>query len=119
MIFKVFALSILISMLMFVILRKFSVKAAKFIIEFVLICGIVFVIWPDQLTALSNKVGIGRGADLVLYLLCLCFAATFLGAYHRSRLADRRFTELVRAIAIKEAVEPLSASSETAHRETP
>lgn len=108
MIFKIFAFLFLLTLLFFVIFRKFNVKVVKYIMEFVLSCGIVFVIWPEQLTAISNMVGIGRGADLILYLLCLFFAATFLGAYHRFREVDKRFTNLVRVMAIRDAAVPYS-----------
>ena len=40
----------------------------------VVLAGIVAVLWPDLTTIAANAVGVGRGADLVLYLLVTVFA---------------------------------------------
>ena len=37
----------------------------------VVLAGIVAVLWPDLTTTAANAVGVGRGTDLVLYLLVM------------------------------------------------
>lgn len=61
------------------------------------------VLQPDRLTWVANRLGVGRGTDLVLYLLVVAFIFGMLNFYLRFREIDRRFTELARTLAIREA----------------
>ena len=61
------------------------------------------VLQPDRLTWAANRLGVGRGTDLVLYLLVVAFIFGMLNFYLRFREIDRRFTELARTLAIREA----------------
>jgi hypothetical protein len=61
------------------------------------------VLQPDRLTEVANRLGVGRGTDLVLYLLVVAFIFGMLNFYLRFREIDRRFTELTRTLAIREA----------------
>lgn len=69
----------------------------------VLIFGIVAVVVPGAVTAVAHVVGIGRGADLVLYVLAVSFLLA--SAIFLQRLSDleRRYVELARRVAIDEA----------------
>ena len=58
---------------------------------------------PDDLTALAHVLGVGRGTDLVLYALVVAFTAGMFSMYQRFRVVDRRYTELARTVAIREA----------------
>jgi small membrane protein len=62
--------------------------------------GIVLVIYPDLASWIANRLGIGRGTDLLLYLfvvLGLFFAVTITSEIKR---LQRQVTELVRYIAL-------------------
>ncbi|MGE3285736.1 MAG: DUF2304 domain-containing protein [Pseudonocardia sp.] len=61
------------------------------------------VLRPDDLTAIAHAVGVGRGTDLVLYALVVAFMAATVSTYQRFRHVDRRYTELARTVAIREA----------------
>jgi len=61
------------------------------------------VVRPNDVTWMANRLGVGRGADLVLYLLVAGFALATLNTYLRFRELDRRFTDLTRTLAIREA----------------
>lgn len=65
--------------------------------------GAVFVIEPDWSTGVARLLGIGRGADLVLYLLVLATSWGFLSMYMRLRAVRRDMTVLVRRIALDDA----------------
>jgi hypothetical protein len=52
---------------------------------------------------LATAIGIGRGADVVLYLFVLAFLATAFYFYSRTVQLQRQVTQLVRHIAIQEA----------------
>jgi hypothetical protein len=61
------------------------------------------IVRPDDVTWVANRLGVGRGADLVLYLLVGAFVLAMLNTYLRFREMDRRYTELTRTLAIREA----------------
>lgn len=61
------------------------------------------VLRPDDLTRLANHLGVGRGADLLLYGLAMSAILLVVNTGLRFRAVDRRFTELVRAFALHEA----------------
>ena len=61
------------------------------------------IIRPNDVTWVANQLGVGRGADLVLYLLVAAFVLAMLNTYLRFREMDRRYTELGRTLAIREA----------------
>ncbi|WP_218601969.1 DUF2304 domain-containing protein [Pseudonocardia abyssalis] len=61
------------------------------------------VIRPDDLTALAQAIGVGRGTDLVLYALVVGFLSVTLNQYLRFQGVDARVTELARTLAVREA----------------
>src|SRR5690242_5094341 len=67
------------------------------------VANIYAVLRPDDLTALAHVLGVGRGTDLVLYALVVAFTAGMFSMYQRFRIVDRRYTELARSVAIREA----------------
>jgi hypothetical protein len=67
------------------------------------VVNVYAVMRPDDLSALAQLVGVGRGTDLVLYALVVAFMAGMFSFYQRFRIVDRRYTELARTVAIREA----------------
>lgn len=65
-----------------------------------------FAIWsiffPDVWTGLAKRVGIGRGADLILYGLVVAFFGFVVTTYKRFREMETRYTRLARRIALDE-----------------
>jgi small membrane protein len=66
--------------------------------------AIASVINPDLLTSAANDVGVTRGTDLVLYIFIVIFVATTIGTYFRFRAQERRLVDIVRAMAIRDAI---------------
>ena len=61
------------------------------------------VLFPEVLTSIANLVGVGRGADLLLYALVIVVLA-FMGSSYRNRKAfEAQLTQLARRMAIDEA----------------
>ena len=86
--------------------RKHNVRmqAGKRIGFFLFIALNVYaVLFPAHVTWAANLVGIGRGADLVLYLLIVAFVFGMLNTYLRFRGTSQQITELARAVALREA----------------
>jgi small membrane protein len=79
----------------------------RLILLFITASGILLVIYPNLATWIANLFGIGRGADLLLYLfvvLGLFFAVTITSEIKR---LQRQVTELVRFIALSNPVETI------------
>jgi hypothetical protein len=61
------------------------------------------IAFPNAVQEVATSIGIGRGADAVLYLFVLAFLGAAFYFYSRSVKLERRLTELVRHIAIQES----------------
>jgi hypothetical protein len=65
--------------------------------------GAVAIIWPRSTVVVARSLGIGRGADLLLYVSVLLMLVGFFYVYGRFRRLDRQITVLVRRLAIDNA----------------
>ena len=63
----------------------------------------VAVVWPGLTGRLARSLGIGRGADLVLYCTVVVMMIGFMMVYVRLRRVRRDLTLLVRQLAIENA----------------
>jgi hypothetical protein len=82
--------------------------------------GSIAVIWPHSTAVVAHALGIGRGADLVLYSSVLVMFVAFFYVYARFRKVERQLTLLVRRLAIQNAapgLPPSAASDATSHSE--
>jgi hypothetical protein len=61
------------------------------------------VVRPDDVTWVAHRVGVGRGADLVLYATVVAFVFVVINFYLRTREMERRITDLARAVALRDA----------------
>jgi hypothetical protein len=66
---------------------------------------VIAVLRPDWVSSVAHTLGVGRGTDLVLYLLAAAFVFVSVNTYFRFKTQENKFTELVRSIAIREAVD--------------
>ena len=65
-----------------------------------------FVIVPNTSSDIARFLGVGRGTDLLLYLVIFAGLHACLLLYIRARRIERKMTELVRALAIQNASAP-------------
>jgi len=72
----------------------------------VVLVGIVAVLWPDLTTTVANSVGVGRGTDLVLYLLVTVFAYSALTTAQRIHHLQHDITVLTRELALSQPAPP-------------
>jgi small membrane protein len=70
------------------------------------VVGIVAVLWPMLTTYVANAVGVGRGTDLVLYVLVVVFIYNAVATTQRIHGLERTVTALVRELAISRAIVP-------------
>lgn len=77
---------------------------------------IVAVIAPDLVTRVANLVGVGRGADLVLYVLAVAFLVTAIAQRQHLLDVEGRVAQLTRELALLEAapgrITPAASDSE-------
>ena len=64
----------------------------------------VIVLLPWTSTLIANLVGVGRGADFVIYLSIVGLAYLVFRLFMKIEDVEREITRLVRALAIEEAV---------------
>jgi hypothetical protein len=62
----------------------------------------VSVLSPSTLTWVANRVGVGRGTDLVLYGLVVVFLFVSIGVYQRIQHLEERIVRLTRTLALND-----------------
>lgn len=72
----------------------------------IVISGIIAVLFPLAVTSVANAVGVGRGTDLVLYVLVMVFLFTSVSLYQRVHDLETAITELARQMALQNAEAP-------------
>jgi hypothetical protein len=97
--------AVLILVMVFRYRQRVELRAGSRIMALALgVVAVVSIINPDITQALANALGVSRGTDLMLYALIVVFALTTLGLYFRVRETDHHLRQLVRSIAIDEAI---------------
>jgi hypothetical protein len=84
--------------------HNMRIRASKRIAFFAFIAvNIYAVLRPNDITAVAQLLGIGRGTDLVVYLLVVAFVFGMINTYLRNRELSERLTDLARTLAVREA----------------
>lgn len=63
----------------------------------------VSVIFPQWLSSIANWIGVGRGADLLLYALVIAFLGYIASNHRRTSLLTAHITTLTRELTITKA----------------
>lgn len=80
------------------------IRASKRIAFFAFIAvNIYAVLRPDDTTRIAHLIGVGRGTDLLVYLLVVAFVFGMLNTYLRQREISNHLTDLARTVALREA----------------
>ncbi|WP_328294877.1 DUF2304 domain-containing protein [Kineococcus sp. NBC_00420] len=79
--------------------------------------AVASILVPGAVTDVANAVGVGRGADLLLYGLVIAFLGFVVSSYRRSRHLEETITQLARRLALDEAVTPEQARRQEPARE--
>lgn len=67
------------------------------------IANIYAVLRPEDVTVVARFLGVGRGTDLIVYLLVVAFVFGMLNTYLRDREISQHLTNLARQIAVRDA----------------
>jgi hypothetical protein len=65
-----------------------------------LVAAVLATVFPQLVTWVANRVGVGRGTDLVLYCFVVASIFVCIGLYRRIHEIEHRFVELSRSIAL-------------------
>jgi hypothetical protein len=80
----------------YVYLKFQSVIADAIILLLFIAAGIIFVLFPQLTTKIANKLGVGRGTDLILYVCIVFFLFVLIRMYARIRKLEQTVTKIVR-----------------------
>lgn len=88
-----------------VLLTRSTADARHQAVRRVLLVGFVIaavsaILAPSWLSALAALLGVGRGTDLLLYLLVIAFLSFIATSLRRVKMLDRRITQLTRELAL-------------------
>jgi hypothetical protein len=78
----------------------------------------IAVVWPEGPVVVARALGIGRGADLVLYTSVFITFIGFFYIYTRFRRLDHALTVLVRQLAIEHPVRTQAREQDPAPSDT-
>jgi hypothetical protein len=98
--------------------RQRKIGTAEFLLWLLLWLGAsVVVLFPDSTMVVARSFGIGRGADLVLYVsIIVLFYLIFRMQVHLEEV-NREITQIVRAIALREPADgPTGSEPQTGTR---
>lgn len=80
----------------------------------VAVAGIAAVMWPNTTTVVANAIGVGRGTDLVLYVLVMVFLYYAVATSQRLHQLEHKITELTRALALSRPESPPTTDEDRA-----
>ena len=101
---------ILVAGIVFLLLRYLASPASirtrawkKILGVLLAVLAVTVVVFPDFSNDVAHSVGIGRGADLLLYLLTLAFGFGALSVYVKDKKEEQQIVLLARKVALLEA----------------
>ena len=91
--------------------RRFFFSGLKFVLLAICAAGLYFVWAPQQLTEIAHAIGVGRGADLIIYGVAIVVIMVAISSNIQGRAQEEKITALVRAIAIQNAAKDSRGAS--------
>lgn len=109
---KIILLAVIILLLVLCLLIVRNRLATRLFFILQLTVGALLVIFPEAAQWMADRVGVGRGTDLLLYLLILLCYAGGLVVVAKFRKLERQLTQLAREVAILRPAKEKEAASE-------
>jgi small membrane protein len=78
--------------------RRLAIRRVALLLTTV--AGIVAIAFPQLVNTLANLLGVGRGTDLILYVLVVVFIGNSISNSIRHRQLEREVTKLARSVAL-------------------
>lgn len=113
--------AVVLALLMFLRHHGKTKTTASIKIGFVLflIFAVIAVLFPDMVSLIANALGVGRGTDLLLYMLVVAFGFATINTYLRFKDLEDRYAKLVRAIALRDRERPQPDAAGESDRHQP
>lgn len=106
MIIKVLLTSLLALLALFVTLQTVTSHAVRLTVLTVLAIGGYFVWRPEHANWVAHALGVGRGADLLVYLWVVITCSVILLLYLKIVSMSRMLTQLARRVALSQPMHP-------------
>jgi hypothetical protein len=71
----------------------------------VLVAAALSIVFPGLLSGLAHKVGVGRGTDLLLYILVVTFLFVSVILFRRLEALERKYVLMARQVAVRDALD--------------
>lgn len=107
---KIVLIVLLIVALRFLLTQRSLVSTSRILAMVMFGLLILLVLFPKITTAAADKLGVGRGVDLVFYLSHGFLLLLIIGLWRRTVALKIEVTKLARAMAFQNAVEPRDKS---------
>ena len=69
--------------------------------------GIFFIFFPNLTTFIANKVNVGRGTDLLIYLFIILFFIVSMLLYSKMRKIEATQTSIIRYLSLQSALKKI------------
>lgn len=103
MIFKIIFISVFSILFLYSFIRPFSSQFARFFLMIGSMLGILSILGVKYTQEIADFLGIGRGADLYLYLSLLTIFLFLSYTINRFEALNKKISQLVKEIAITNA----------------
>ncbi|RYG21515.1 MAG: DUF2304 domain-containing protein [Chitinophagaceae bacterium] len=91
-------------LLIILMLPRFRKHAlSRMIMILISLLGVVFVLFPSLSSKLAQYVGVGRGADLIIYVFIVFSFLYNIYMYAKLRIIQQDQTEIIKNIALQNA----------------
>jgi hypothetical protein len=100
MIIQILLTGLLALLALFVVIQSISSRAVRFAVLAVLAIGAILVWRPEHANAVAHSLGVGRGADLLMYLWVVITLSVILLLYLQIVAVNRTLTQLARRLAL-------------------
>lgn len=91
---------------LYAFLQRKKSRLVSVLITLISFVGLYFVFYPQRSTDLAHALGVGRGADLIIYCWILISLAISLNLQFKILRLHGVVTELVRELALREPHHP-------------
>ena len=92
---------IIVFFIVFFIAKSKGVLIQRLFFVIVSLIGMFFIAFPNLTTLIADRLGIGRGADLIFYLFIIFAWFWFVLMDRKLRFTERKLTLLIRHIALE------------------
>lgn len=116
MIFSALVTLLLLGLILYALLQQREFPLLGRLMPILALAGIYVVWFPESTSHVAHWLGIGRGADLMLYVWSLVSGLLILGLHLKLLAYERRMTDLARHVAIADARVPQAQGCEVGRR---